>query len=206
MMNLEDRVRFGLHATAERIPETQTGVSEGQTKTTRLGIWIAFAAVLAVFAFFSPLVFFSGSDPDGSQLESSNQEPAISEDVTSVEVGFEFTNPEHVRLRFTQDLTLVCQGMDTVDNRGFDNFDMEIWIDHRSGFTRLVIEYPDGSTYDLILEGTPPEWERAWGRGTDLGRSAGCREPVGDGASASRSRGGHSKTRHRSGSRPISNP
>jgi hypothetical protein len=37
--------------------------------------------------------------------------------------------------------------MDTVDNRGFDNFDMEIWIDHRSGFTRLVIEYPDGSTY-----------------------------------------------------------
>jgi hypothetical protein len=103
--------------------------------------------------------------------------PSFEEDVTAAEVG-EFTNPEHVRLRFTQDLTLVCEGMETVDNGGFDNFDMDIWIDHSNGFTRLGIVYPDGSTYDLILEGKPEEWERAWGSGTDLGRNAGCGEPV----------------------------
>ena len=181
MMNLEDRVRFGLHATAELIPETENGPSEGRAKTARFGVWIGVAAVLAVFAFFSPLFLFFGSEPDGAQREPSGQVPSSEEDITPAEVGFEFTNPEHVRLRFTQDLTLVCEGMDTVDNGGFDSFDMDIWIDHSSGFTRLGIEYPDASSYELILEGKPDEWERAWGSGTDLGRSAGCREPVEDG-------------------------
>jgi hypothetical protein len=139
------------------------------------------AAFFAVLVLFSPLFFLDGSDP-AAQPEAtlSPQEPAADGDVTPAGVGFEFANPEHVRLRFTQNLTLTCQGLETVDDGGFDSFDMDIWIDHETGYTRLGIDYPDGSTHDLILKGRPGDWEQAWGNGTDLGRSAGCRETVDD--------------------------
>jgi hypothetical protein len=108
----------------------------------------------------------------------------MSVDLAPADVGFEFANPEHVHMRFTQDLTLTCQSLETVDNGGFDSFNMDIWIDHQAGYTRLGIEYPDGSTHDLILKGRPGAWENAWGMGTDLGRDAGCREILDEGASS----------------------
>jgi hypothetical protein len=103
------------------------------------------------------------------------------EDIKPAAVGFEFANPEHVSLRFTQTLTLICEGLETMDNGGFDSFSMDIWIDHQAGYTRLDIEYPDGSTHSLILKGRPGAWEQAWGSGTDQGRNAGCRETLDDG-------------------------
>ena len=187
MTKLEERIRSGLHQTAERIPEPGTTLGVGQTKPRRpVRVWMGVAAFLTVLALFSPLFFLGGSDPAPSPRELSNpptnQEPAVDGDVTPAAIGFEFTNPEHVRLRFTQNLTLICQGMDTVDDGGFDSFDMDIWIDHQSGYTRIGIDYPDGSTHDLILKGRPGNWEQAWGSGTDRGRSAGCGETIDDGA------------------------
>lgn len=120
--------------------------------------------------------------PDGTTQFISVVPPEnLPENVTPAAAGFEFANPEHVSLRFTQTLTLICEGLETIDNGGFDSFSMDIWIDHQAGYTRLDIEYPDGSTHSLILKGRPGAWEGAWGSGTDLGRNAGCRETLDDG-------------------------
>lgn len=176
MTKLEERIRSGLDETAERIPESTDAREVIQARPWRLtGAWIGAAAVIAVLVLFSPLFFMDGSGPAVS-------EPVPDRDVTPAVVGFEFANPEHVSLRFTQELTLICQGLETIDDDGFDSFDMDIWIDHDAGYTRLGFEYPDGSTHDLILEGRPGEWERAWGSGADLGRNAGCRETFADGS------------------------
>lgn len=180
MTKLEERVRSGLHETAERIPET-TVDRLGQSKSKRpSGVWMGVAAVFAVLVLFSPLLLLDGSEPAPSPEEVATP-TTFPEGVTPAEVGFEFANPEHVSLRFTQTLTLTCQGLETIDNGGFDSFNMDIWIDHQAGYTRFDIEYPDGSTHDLILKGRPGAWEQAWGTGTDLGRNAGCRETLDDG-------------------------
>ena len=186
MTKLEERIRYGLHQTAERIPEPGTTLRVSQAKPRcPVRVWMGIAAFLTVLALFSPLLFLDRSDPAPSPQEPSSpisQEPAADGDVTQTAIGFEFTHPEHVRLRFTQSVTLICQGLDTVDDSGFDTFDMDIWIDHEAGYTRIGIDYPDGSTHDLILKGRPGNWEQAWGSGTDLGRNAGCRETIDDGA------------------------
>ena len=174
MTKLEDRIRSGLQATAERIPESATVAARvGGTGTrSRSGVWIVAAAAVVVLALFGPLLVFSlnrfgpgdTADPSGP-----------TGDVVPGGDGLLFANPEHIRLQFDQDLTLMCQGADIIDNGGFDSFTVDIWIDNQAGFTRLGITYPDGSTYDLIFEGQPRAYEQAWGRGTDLGRNAGCR-------------------------------
>lgn len=183
MMKLEERLRSGLHETAERVPETRSGLAGHRSDANRpAGIWMGVAAVFAVLILFSPLFFLGGSDPTAPSGEpATSGGPAVHPDITPTDGGFEFANPEHVRLRFTQDLTLACQGLETVDDGGFDRFDMDIWIDHSSGYARLGFDYPDGSSHDLILEGRPDSWQRAWGKGTDLGRSAGCREYLEEG-------------------------
>jgi hypothetical protein len=180
MTKLEERLRSGLHEAAERIPDSLIDAAPREVKARRLGgVWMAVAAVFIVMALFSPLLFLnrsqSGSVPGGITS------PAVPDDVTLAAVGFEFANPEHVRLQFTQTLTLSCDGLETIDNGGFDNFTLDLWIDNPGGFTRFSIVYPDGSTYDLIYKGPPNEWEQAWGRGTDRGRAAGCRETLEDG-------------------------
>jgi hypothetical protein len=178
---LEERIRFGLQETAERIPEQAVAPRLAHPGLRRpRGVWMGVATVFAVLILFSPLVFLDGSDPATSP-EDPRPETTLGEDVVPADVGLEFANPEHVRLRFTQTLTLTCQGLEAVDNGGFDSFNMDIWIDHQAGFTRLDIEYPDGAAYNMILQGRPGDWERAWGRGADLGRDAGCREPLAEG-------------------------
>lgn len=183
MIKLEDRIRSGLHQTAERIPETRPGVAASTTRSRRpAGVWMGVAAIFVVLTLFSPLLFLSGSSSTSAPAESAaSGEPEVDTDITRTADGFEFTNPEHVRLRFTQDLTLTCQDLETVDNGGFDSFDMDIWIDHTEGYARFGIDYPNGSSHDLIFQGQPGAWERAWGTGTDLGRSAGCRQYLEDG-------------------------
>jgi hypothetical protein len=127
------------------------------------GLWVGATAALAVLALFVPVFFWFGSDDAGTLGESAT--------------------PSHIRLDFSQELTLTCQGLETVDSGGFDSFTMDIWINTREGFTRVDITYPDGSEHDLIFKGQPGEWEAAWGRGTDLGRNAGCLETFDDGSS-----------------------
>jgi hypothetical protein len=183
MTRLEERLRSGLHDTAERIPEgiAQTGLRNHQ-RTRRSGVLAAVGAVVAVLVMFGPLLFVDRSEPELAPGEIATP-TTLPDDVTLADVGYEFANPEHVRLQFTQTLTLTCQGLETIDNGGFDSFNMDIWIDHQAGYTRFDIEYPDGSTHDLVLEGRPGAWEKAWGSGTDLGRDAGCREILEDGGS-----------------------
>jgi hypothetical protein len=183
MTYLEERIRAGLHETAERIPESGTALEEGRSRWGwPVGVWMGVAAVLAVLVLFSPLLFLTGSDRGASSGDGASPPSGeVNEALVPADVGFEFAQPEHVHLRFSQELTLVCQDMDTIDNGGFDSFDVDIWIDHASGYARLGFDYPDGSAYDLILQGEPGHWETAWGSGTDLGRSAGCRETQDDG-------------------------
>lgn len=136
----------------------------------------AFVTVLLVGG-LSMLLFAGNPESDVAGSGDSVVDP----DITPAAGGFEFANPEHVRLRFTQELNLSCEGLETVDNGGFDSFEMDIWIDHTKGYARLGFDYPDGSSHDLILEGRPDAWQRAWGAGTDHGRSAGCREYLEEG-------------------------
>jgi hypothetical protein len=167
MTKLEERVRSGLHQTAERIPDGFVGGASIRTKTRRpSGVWMGIAALFIVMVLFTPLLFLNRSGSTST---------AVPQGLTRTDVGFEFANPEHVRLQFTQTLTLSCDGLETIDNGGFDGFDLDIWIDNPGGYARFSFEYPDGSTYDLIYKGHPNEWERAWGSGTDRGRAAGCR-------------------------------
>lgn len=187
MTRLEERIRSGLHETADLIPDPVAGFARGvrEPKPTRpVGVWMGVAAVVAVLVLFGPLLFLDGSGDPVSSPGTSTPLESLPADVTTAAVGYEFANPEHVRLRFTQSLALTCEGLEAVDSEGFDNFTLDIWIDHEAGFARLRFEYSNGSTYDLILEGSPGAWERAWGSGTDLGRNAGCLERLDDGATS----------------------
>lgn len=177
MTQLEERIRSGLQQTAERISETLPDHADSRHRQLRpVGVWAGVAAVVAVLVIFTPILFLGGEV--GERGATSPLDPAIDADLVPAEVGFEFANPEYVRLRFTQDLRLTCEGLETVDNGGFDSFEVDIWIDHDAGYTRLGFDYPDGSEHDLILKGRPDAWEGAWGQGADLGRSAGCRRPL----------------------------
>lgn len=181
MTRLEERIQSGLHETAERIPHSAVDRGPVSAKAKRpIGGWVAAATVLAVLALFSPLLILGGSREPTSPAETRTTTTPFDQDVVPAEVGFEFRNPEHVSLRFSQMLTLVCDGLEIVDNGGFESFKVDIWIDHQAGYARYTIEYPDGSTYDLILQGRPGDWERAWAKGTDVGRDAGCRETLAD--------------------------
>lgn len=142
-----------------------------------LGVWAAVAAAVVVLVTFASVTL----------LRPSTDRPLADGPAPTIPAGAviesEYSAPDHSRLRFTQDLTLFCDGLETVDNGGFDSFVMDIWIDPDAGYARLGVDYPNGSTYDLILQGQPGNWSRAWGSGTDLGRNAGCRETFEDGSS-----------------------
>jgi len=186
MRSLEERIRSGLNEAADRIPASKTATIVRRPDPRRLvGVWMGVAAVGAVLLLFAPLLLLDRSGELASTPGTPTPTESIpSSDVVPTEDGYEFANPEHVRLHFTQTLSLPCEDLEIVDSEGFDDFDLDVWIDHQAGFVRLGFEYPDGSTYDLILEGSPEDWERAWGSGTDLGRNAGCLERLDDGATS----------------------
>lgn len=144
-------------------------------RPSSLGIWAAVAAAAVVLVTFASvtLLRLAADRPPADGLSPSG--PVIIES--------EHSAPDYSRLRFTQDLVLFCEGLETVDNGGFDSFVMDIWIDPNAAYARLGVDYPNGSAYDLILQGHPGNWSRAWGSGTDLGREAGCLETLEDGGS-----------------------
>lgn len=182
MTKLEDRIRSGLHETARLIPERPPRPAVERARSRRRwGAGAAAVAVVAVLVLFSPLFFLAGPDSTGAPLDRPTPTGPTPEGVVVTDSGLQFAQPEHVHLRYTQNLSLSCDGLQAVDDGGFDDFEMDLWMDHETGFTRIGIEYPDGSTHDLILEGWPGSWSRAWGRGSDLGRNAGCRELLDDG-------------------------
>lgn len=186
MTKLEERITSGLQEAAERIPdrspEPRPAVVTGRTRR-----WVAVAAVAAALLLFAPLVFLGGSDnPDTG---SGDELPGPADTTTTIILGSgtssppdaQFDSAQFIRLRFFQELNLECAGLEVVDNGGFDEYEAEIWIDNDAGYARLSLTYPDGSTYDLMLKGEPGDWDQAWGMGSDLGRSAGCRQNMGGG-------------------------
>jgi hypothetical protein len=65
MTRLEDRIRTGLHETAERIPDTAPATTVQRRRSARpAGVWIATAAIAAVLVLFTPILFLNRPDPD----------------------------------------------------------------------------------------------------------------------------------------------
>jgi hypothetical protein len=62
MTKLEERIRSGLHETAERIPDTGIKLRETKSKPVRPA-WVGVAAVLGVLVLFSPTFLLDGTDP-----------------------------------------------------------------------------------------------------------------------------------------------
>ncbi len=90
----------------------------------------------------------------------------------------------HVRLTWTTQVTLRCEGMEPVDNGGFDSATIDIWGPTSNGMYRIDATAPDGAVELLMVE--EPEFGRpvrAWstaGLGPGSGslfRSAECSDP-----------------------------
>lgn len=67
MTRLEERIRFGLQETAERLPDTAPTRAARPLRSRRpAGVWAAIAAFAAVLVLSIPILFVGGSDPDTS--------------------------------------------------------------------------------------------------------------------------------------------
>lgn len=69
------------------------------------------------------------------------------------------TMVSYVRLDWSQEVEMRCEGMETVDNSGFDNAVVEIWGPTSDGIFRVDATAPDGTVETLIArmneEGQP---------------------------------------------------
>lgn len=64
MTRLEERIRTGLHETAERIPDTAPIPTTRRHRTTRpVGVWISAAAIAAVLILFTPVLLLDRPEP-----------------------------------------------------------------------------------------------------------------------------------------------
>ena len=64
MTLLEERIRTGLHETAERIPDTAPNATTRGRRASRLaGVWIAAAAIAAVLIMFTPILLIDRPEP-----------------------------------------------------------------------------------------------------------------------------------------------
>ncbi len=61
----------------------------------------------------------------------------------------------YVKLAWSQEVELRCQGLDTVDNGGFDSATIEIWGPGTQGLIRVDATAPDGTVERLIVEPDP---------------------------------------------------
>ena len=82
---------------------------------------------------------------------------------------------DHIRLEWSEELDLRCDGMEIEDNGGFGQAVVEIWGPSSDGFWRLEVTYPDGSTDIRISQGDSDPPLRVWGsdRALDF-REASC--------------------------------
>ena len=69
----------------------------------------------------------------------------------------------YVRIDWTQEVEMRCQGMDIEDNGGFDSATIEIWGPTSDNFYRLDATAPDGTVERQIIEmGADDRPVRAW--------------------------------------------
>lgn len=78
MNRLEERIRTGLHATAERIPETTAAAAARRHGFAHpAGVWIAVAAFVAVLVVFTPILLLARSGPETPLGEDPDITPTI---------------------------------------------------------------------------------------------------------------------------------
>ncbi len=77
----------------------------------------------------------------------------------------------YVELAWSQEVELRCQGLESVDNGGFDSATIEIWGPNTQGLIRIDATAPDGTVERLIVEPDPGRAFplRAWSSYQDAG-------------------------------------
>jgi hypothetical protein len=146
----------------------QRARNPGPKRTSRAIVAMAAGVVAVVVGITAPLLFARVGQGTGGLFGGADNTPTTA--------GGAFSGPEYAKLVYEQELTLTCDGLELFDEGGFDSFTIEVWVDPVAEWARLGFRYPDGSTYDLILEGRFGDWRRGWSRGADAGRYAGCRD------------------------------
>jgi hypothetical protein len=146
MTRLEDRIRSGLHETAQRIPDQMgTRLRDHRSKTGRpAGIWVGVAAVVGVLVLFSPLVFLNGPDPvisPGEATTSSTAAPASTTPTVVPEPDYLDRFPVVVEVEATGDLIGLQRGHAFKSTDGGESWS-EILVD---GGANLIDVAPDGT-------------------------------------------------------------
>lgn len=85
---------------------------------------------------------------------------------------------DYVKLRWSQEVVMVCEGMTIVDDEGWDEATIEMWGPDGDGLVRMDLTAPDGSVERYIYEPTASVGRGdVWSTSGDaLGRGLGYRE------------------------------
>lgn len=143
MTNLEERIRIGLHETAERIPDTGISLRETTPKPVR-PVWVGVAAVVGVLILFSPVFLLDGSEPVAAPEDPTTPSTAVpATTVPAVEPEPDYLErfPVVVEIEETGDLIGLQRGHPFKTSDGGDSW-TEIVLD---GGTDLIDVAPDGT-------------------------------------------------------------
>jgi len=143
MTKLEERIRSGLHETAERIPDTGVKLTKTKSKPVR-PVWIGVAAVLGVLVLFSPVFLLDGSDPAATPEEPATPSTAVPASTTpsvAPEPDYLERFPVVVEVEETGDLIGLQQGHAFKSSDGGNSWS-EIIVD---GGADLIEVAPDGT-------------------------------------------------------------
>ena len=115
MNRLEERIRTGLHETAERIPDTMPTRQTREHRTARhAGVWIAAAAVAAVLLVFTPILFLETPDVDPSPAAEPGQFTGewLTEqgDGMTYTMTIEIVGDGSAQMNMEHDVASVCSG------------------------------------------------------------------------------------------------
>lgn len=157
MTRLEERIRFGLQETAERIPDAAPISAATPLRSGRpAGVWIGVAAVVAVLVLFTPILFLRGSDP-GITPAGDPPSPflgtwvSIDDDGSTQTATIEVSTDSAVEIVVLDDFASVCSGSSsTMTGTGAFEGDNELV------FPSPVLTCDDGSVPEA-LSGPPLE-------------------------------------------------
>jgi hypothetical protein len=193
-MTQDDRLREWAHQVAEDSPEAppfpEARIAEarraagGRPATGSVLQWHRGAVALGVVAAAVTAIFVA-----------SRNGPSRGERVTSVDAptttpGTPTTAPapastaapaptgpvevDHEVIAYHQDVSADCDGQPPAVTGSFDDVRLEAWGDAPNQRWRLAVTYPDGSTRDLVVEGSAYYPVASYARGDARGRGVSC--------------------------------
>ncbi len=71
---------------------------------------------------------------------------------------------DHVQVRFTREVTAVCEGGTVSDSGGFDEATIDLYGPSADDRWRADVTFPDGSTQSFLYSGSPDRPDRVWQR------------------------------------------